>query len=154
MRTLLLSFLITLAVTPVYSQSSEKKALKIFIKNFFEALHKKDTTYLGAQFREGAVLSTQFVSEGTPTLFSSDVSAFLENIYAFKDQEMEETVKHMKIHIDGDLAHLWMKYKFYFNGELQHIGSNSFSMVKENGRWVIRDLIDTYYPVENKKGGQ
>lgn len=154
MRTLLLSFLIILAIKPVYSQSSEKKALKVFIEKFFDALHEKDTTYLAAQFKEGAVLSTQFVSEGTPTLFSSDVSAFLENIYAFKDQEMEETVKCLKIHIDGDLAHMWMKYKFYFNGELQHTGSNSFSMIKEDGKWIIRDLIDTYYPVENKKGGQ
>jgi hypothetical protein len=154
MRTLLLSFLIALPITPVYSQSSEKKVLKVFIDNFFDALHEKDTTYLAAQFKEGAVLSTQFVSEGTPTLFSSDVSAFLENIYAFKDQEMEETVKCLKIHIDGNLAHMWMKYKFYFNGELQHTGSNSFSMIKEDGKWIIRDLIDTYYPVENKKGGQ
>lgn len=154
MRSILLAFLLGLLIQPVSAQSSEKKALKSFINSFFEALHEKDTTYIAAQFKEGAVLSTQFVSEGTTTLFSSDVSAFLENIYAFKDQEMEETVKGIKIHIDGDLAHLWMKYKFYFNGELQHVGSNSFSMIKENGKWIIRDLIDTYYPVENKKGGQ
>jgi hypothetical protein len=142
-------------LTPtLYSQTGDKKALKNFMNEFFDALHKKDTTYLSAQFKRGAVLSTLFISEGTTTLFSSDVVAFLENIDAFKDQEMEETVKRIKIHTDGDLAHLWMKYKFYFNGELQHVGSNSFSMVRENGTWLIRDLIDTYYPVENKKGGQ
>lgn len=154
MRALLLSFVLFLAIAPVYSQSSEKKALKLFIDKFFDAIHEKDTTYLAAQFKEGTLLSTQFVSEGTPTLFSSEVSSFLENIYAFKDQEMEETVKGLKIHIDGDLAHLWMKYKFYFNGELHHTGSNSFSMIKENGKWIIRDLIDTHYPIDNKKGGQ
>lgn len=149
------STIILILFTGFAFSQSEKKELKKFVSTFFEALHKKDTSYLAGQFKEGTVLSSQFVSEGQTVLFSSDVNAFLENIYAFKEHEMEEVVKCMKIHIDGDLAHLWMKYKFYFNGELQHTGSNSFSMVKVDGKWLIRDLIDTYYPVEkNKKGGE
>lgn len=153
MKRLLLSLPFVLLCLSINAQRADKKELKQFVSTFFEALHEKDTAALSAKFKDGAVLSTQFVSEGETTLFSSDVSAFLENIYAFKDQKMEEKVKCMKIHIDGNLAHLWMDYKFYFNDQLQHTGSNSFSMVKENGKWLIRDLIDTYYPVEGKKKG-
>ena len=55
-----------------------------------------------------------------------------------------EKITDYKVQIDGNMAHVWTPYEFYVNGQLSHIGVNSFTMVKEpNGEWKIVHIIDT-----------
>lgn len=149
-----LAVIFTVTLSTAFSQRALKSELKQFVHQFFDAMNSKDTTYLRSQFMEGTGLSTVIPTDEETLLLSSDVTTFLSNMYEFEGFPMEEKVSKIKVHVDKDLAQVWMKYEFYFDGKLHHTGHNSFGLVRLNGKWLIRDLIDSYNPVENKKGGQ
>ena len=49
------------------------------------------------------------------------------------------------VHVEedyGDIACVWQKYRFLKGGVLQHTGTNMFSMVKIEGKWLISGLAD------------
>jgi hypothetical protein len=57
--------------------------------------------------------------------------------------KFEERILNYNVQIDGNLAHVWTPYEFYINDQLSHIGTNSFTLYNDNGKWQIIHLIDT-----------
>jgi hypothetical protein len=57
--------------------------------------------------------------------------------YIPKDMKIYEKVLEYKDTIDVDLSHVWTPYEFYVNDALNHFGYNSFTLIKENEKWLI-----------------
>ena len=127
------------------SQSSESDNVKATIERFFEGFHKQDSTII----LETVIEAIQMQSigkdkSGNSVLNTSDFKTFLNSIIAIpKDKSFKEELLDYKIQVDGNMAHAWTPYNFWYDKKLSHCGVNSFQLYKDNGQWKIIYLVDT-----------
>ncbi|KAJ7203061.1 hypothetical protein GGX14DRAFT_652505 [Mycena pura] len=44
--------------------------------------------------------------------------------------------------VDREIAMAWTPYEFLVDGTLDHVGTDIWSLVKQDGRWLITGLVD------------
>jgi hypothetical protein len=128
-----------------FSQSSEKQAVQSTIEHFFEGFHKQDSTIILQTIHKDIKMQSIGVSrEGATVLSTSEFKKFLNAIVSIpKDKTFKEDILEYNIQVDGNMAHVWTPYKFWFDGHFSHCGVNSFQLFKDEGQWKIIYLIDT-----------
>lgn len=114
------------------------------ISDFFVAFHAKDTLNLKSISHPNIIMQTVINNNASDKLVTQKYSDFLKSIASIPaTMKFEERILDYKIESDNLLAHIWTPYEFYLNGELSHKGVNSFTLIKENEKWVIVHVIDT-----------
>lgn len=137
----LLIITVLLLSSVVFSQENSPKAT---VEAFFTAFHQKDSVALKAFCHKDISLQTVANTKNGTQLKSDKFKDFLKSIASIPNNiKIYEKLLEYKVTIDGDLAHVWTPYEFYVNDTLSHIGANSFTMIKENDKWLIVHLIDT-----------
>lgn len=140
MKNLLLIIVLLLSGV-VFSQENSPKAT---IEAFFSAFHQKDSLTLRTFCHKDISLQTVANTKNGTQLKSDQFQDFLKSIASIPNtMKIYEKLLDYKVTIDGDLAHVWTPYEFYVNETLSHIGANSFTLVRENNKWLIVHLIDT-----------
>lgn len=140
MKNLLLIIVLLLSGV-VFSQENSPKAT---IEAFFIAFHQKDSLTLRTFCHKDISLQTVANTKNGTQLKSDQFQDFLKSIASIPNtMKIYEKLLDYKVTIDGDLAHVWTPYEFYVNETLSHIGANSFTLVRENNKWLIVHLIDT-----------
>jgi hypothetical protein len=132
-------------VSFAFSQPSEKEVVKLTIEYFFEGFHKQDSTMILKTVH--ADIKMQSIGEngvGKTVLSTSEFATFLNSIVSIpKNKTFKEDILEYKIQVDGNMAHVWTPYEFWFDGVFSHCGVNSFELFKDDGYWKIVYLIDT-----------
>ena len=144
-RNVFLTFLFLCVFTSTYAQSEQVKELKGQIDVFFKGLQSGDTLVLKQTLRADALLQTAYFNkEGESVLKTEKLEDFLKAV-ANKNPEdkWEEKLLDYHINIDGNMAHVWTPYEFYFNSNFSHCGVNSFQLFYNGKKWQIIYLIDT-----------
>jgi hypothetical protein len=59
---------------------------------------------------------------------------------------LEEHMVHPMVRIDNNIAMVWGAYEAMRNGKPDHCGTNIFSLVNRDGRWLIASITDTAPP--------
>ncbi len=138
-------YLIILFVQMGFTQSTDTESVKATIDRFFEGFHKQDSMIMLETINKDMILQTIGKDkEGTTQVRNSEVSGFLKSIAGMpKDKSFKEDLLDYNIQIDGDMAHAWIPYYFYFDKNFSHCGVNSFQLVRTEGQWKIIYLIDT-----------
>ncbi|OUS00813.1 3-methyl-2-oxobutanoate hydroxymethyltransferase [Flavobacteriales bacterium 33_180_T64] len=128
-----------------FSQTSEKDKVKSTIEHFFEGFHKQDSTIiLETVSKDIKMQSIGKNKEGKAILNTSEFKKFLNSIVSIpKEKTFKEELLGLTIQIDGDMAHVWTPYEFWFDNNFSHCGVNSFQLFKDDGNWKIIYLIDT-----------
>jgi hypothetical protein len=140
MKNLLVTIVLLLSGV-VFSQENSPKAT---IEAFFSAFHQKDSLTLRTFCHKDICLQTVANTKNGTQLKSDQLEDFLKSIASIPNtMKIYEKLLDYKVTIDGDLAHVWTPYEFYVNDTLSHIGANSFTLVRENNKWLIVHLIDT-----------
>ncbi|WP_299335420.1 nuclear transport factor 2 family protein [uncultured Psychroserpens sp.] len=134
-----------LTTSLVFSQSSETDKVKATIDRFFEGFHKQDSTMIletvGKDIKMQSIGQNR---EGSFVLNTSEFKTFLNSIVSIpKEKTFKEELLGYNIQIDGNMAHAWTPYNFWFDKNFSHCGVNSFQLFKDNGNWKIIYLIDT-----------
>ena len=71
--------------------------------------------------------SIENTAEGKPVLNTSEFSAFLNAlVLILKEKTFKEEILEYKIQVDSNMAHVWIPYKFWFDGNLSYCVVNSF----------------------------
>ncbi|MGK0322749.1 MAG: hypothetical protein ACJARX_001374 [Psychroserpens sp.] len=128
-----------------FSQTSETDTVKSTIEQFFEGFHKQDSTLILKTIHNAIkIQSIGNTKEGKPVLNTLEFAIFLNAIVSIpKGKSFKEEILEYKIQLDGNMAHVWTPYKFWYDGNFSHCGVNSFQLFKEDGQWKIVYLIDT-----------
>lgn len=144
MKTILFCNIIMMT-TFSFSQTSETDIIKTTIEHFFEGFHKQDSTMiLKTVHRDVKMQSIGKNNEGQAVLTHNNFGDFLKSIVLIpKGKTFKEELLGYTIQVDGDMAHVWTPYKFYFDGNFSHCGVNSFQLFKDEEQWKIIYLIDT-----------
>jgi hypothetical protein len=115
------------------------------IDTFFEGFHEGDTLKMRSVMTEIVPMQTAFVNREGFNLVSNGPITDLLNAVATRtpDQRWEERLLDYKVQIDGNLAHVWTPYEFWFNGEFSHCGANAFTLARTDSGWKIIHIIDS-----------
>jgi hypothetical protein len=123
---------------------SEKEARQL-IETFFEGFHKGDTLLMKSVMADEMIMQTAFSDkEGNHKVKNDSADGLLTAIANRPEtQKWDERLESYEIQIDGNLAHVWTPYQFWFNDTFSHCGANSFTLTKTNDGWKIIHLIDS-----------
>lgn len=143
----LLFFLIyLLSFTQLIAQQSFNEAdARQLVDTFFEGFHDGDTTKMRSVMVPSAVMQTASATvDGKNMVSEGSVEKLLDAIANRPPEQIwEEKILDYKVQIDGNLAHVWTPYEFWFNGNFSHCGANAFTMAKTDQGWKIIHLIDS-----------
>ena len=125
-------------------QETSKQAIKKTINLFFEGLHKGDSTLMKKTLHKDIkIQTTNSNTKGEKFLKTESRLGLLTNVANKKpENKYFEKLLSYDIKIDGNLASVWTPYEFYFNGNFNHCGANSFQLFNNNGSWEIIYLVD------------
>lgn len=112
---------------------------------FFKGFHEGDTLKMKSVMADKVPMQTAMVNrDGLNVVRDGSVSDLLNAIASrTSEQRWEEKLLDYKVQVDGNLAHVWTPYEFWFNGEFSHCGANSFTLAKTDSGWKIIHIIDS-----------
>lgn len=145
MKSILFTGVLLFSVS-VWSQDSfTEDDAKGIIDTFFEGFHKGDSLKMRSVLGDNVQLQTAFATpDGDNKLRNDSIDNLLIAIASrTEDQNWDERLLGYKVQIDGNLAHVWTPYEFWFNDEFSHCGANAFTLAKTNEGWKIIHLIDS-----------
>jgi len=145
MKSPLLLFSILFSIAAVGQNSFTEANARQIIDTFFEGFHKGDTLLMKSVMTDDLVMQTAFTDKEGNNKITNDTSEDLLNAIASRpeDQKWDERLLDYKVQIDGNLAHVWTPYEFWFNDSFSHCGANAFTLVKTDDGWKIIHLIDS-----------
>lgn len=141
-----LRYIAFLVVSVAVGQTSNPEIeVKKTIDTFFEGFHKGDTILMKSVLSDKIVLQTAVKDrQGKDKLLTEELKELTLAIgNRPADQKWDERLLDYQIQVDGNMAHAWTPYEFWFNGQFSHCGVNSFQLFQEDGDWKIIYLIDT-----------
>ncbi|WP_339634712.1 nuclear transport factor 2 family protein [Bizionia echini] len=140
-----ITYLAILMVSLTYAQNNSEIAVKEAIDTFFEGFHKGDTVLMKTVMYGKFPSQTTFKdNNGNDQIHKGNISDLLVTLASKKpDQKWQEKLLDYHIQVDGNLAHAWTPYEFWFNDQFSHCGVNSFQLFNDNGQWKIIYLVDS-----------
>jgi len=145
MKSLLLLISILFSIATVGQNSFTEADARQIIDTFFEGFHKGDTLLMKTVMSSDLVMQTAYTNkEGKHKVTNGTSEDFVNAIDSRpEDQKWDERLLDYKIQIDGNLAHVWTPYEFWFNDSFSHCGANAFTLAKTDDGWKIIHLIDS-----------
>lgn len=125
----------------------EKKNILETVNKFLEVLKTGDIEMAKEILvSEGSNFSIREDS-GSYRIRHTDYKSLIESLPKTKGK-YREVITNPAFLIHRNIAVVWAKYKFYINGKFSHCGVDSFSLIKDKGKWKIASII---YTVEKKE---
>jgi len=122
---------------------TEREAREV-VDTFFKGFHKGDTLLMSQVMVRDMAMQTVLDKDGKPMVNDGTGFQLLAAVANRKpDQKWDERLLDYKVRIDGNLAHVWTPYEFWFNDKFIHCGANSFTLAKTPSGWKIVHLIDS-----------
>jgi hypothetical protein len=120
------------------SARPDEHSVFVPINLLFDGMAKRDASAIEASAIPGAT----FVSMQYGTLKQMTFEQFAERV-GTGTTHIDERIHDPLVRIDNDLAAVWAPFEFRIDGKLDHCGTDLFSLVHNNGKWLIGSLAAT-----------
>ena len=117
---------------------SDEHAVLVPVNLFFDGLARRDPSAIEASAIPGAT----FVSMQYGTLEQMTFEQIAQRVGA-GTTHIDERIHDPLVRVDNDLAVVWAPFEFRINGKLDHCGTDLFSLVHNDGKWLIGSLSAT-----------
>jgi hypothetical protein len=135
--------LICLAFCNCIKAQSADDSVRSAVNQLFTAMKNADSALLVSSFADSAILQTIIEKNGKVLVKTEAVGDFASQVGKMGKNILDERIQFDVVRIDGALAMVWAPYQFYYKGKFSHCGTDSFQLVRINGKWKIQYLIDT-----------
>lgn len=125
------------SVAPCYAADQNAQVMQP-VHQFFDALGRQDKNGMLAVVAQNLEITS--VHEGE--LRRLNIDKLADAIAAHRGGPIAEHIYHPAVHIDHDLAVVWVPYKFTISGHVDHCGTDVLTLGKLDGRWTIIGLSD------------
>jgi hypothetical protein len=132
----------TTIVTSSRAQSAQD-SVKAAVNLLFTGMIQSDAAKIRSSFTDSAILQSIVEKDGKTRTRTENVEEFAQSISKLEKGVADERIRFDVIKIDGPLAIVWAPYSFYYKGQLNHCGVDSFQMLLVDGVWKIQYLVDT-----------
>jgi hypothetical protein len=133
------TILATSLVTPAFAQSADEQAVLGPIHAMFDGMSKRDAVAIKAPTLPGGTMV--LMRDGKPAQMTFET--FAELVGKPGKAQIEERIHNPLVRIDNDLAVVWAPFDFRVDGKVDHCGTDLFSLVHVDGRWIIASVADT-----------
>jgi Putative lumazine-binding len=125
--------------------SSDTAAIKQTINTLFDGMRKGDSTLSGSVFSKGMIFHQRISNDknGKVTLSTENAGDIVKRIGTPHALVYDERVVYDAIKIDGDLACVWVPYRFYLGDQFSHCGVDVFQLMRTADGWKVIYLVDT-----------
>lgn len=132
--------LAALAGAPVAAQSPDHEAAYQVITRLFDSMRARDTAAMRSAFVPNASMQSLTASG---VKFDA-VDGWINSIgRAPAGLLLDERLANPVIHVDGDLANVWVDYWFFAGDRFSHCGVDAFLLAKQGGTWKVFSVVDT-----------
>jgi hypothetical protein len=125
--------------SPLHALTPEENAAVAPVQALFDGMAKRDAAAIQEPLLPGGRLV--LMRNGKPVQMS--FADFAARVGQPGTTHIEERIHHPLIRIDHDLAVVWAPFDVLVDGRLDHCGTDLFSLVQQNGRWLIASIADT-----------
>ena len=132
----------TTIVTSSRAQSAQD-SVKAAVNLLFTGMIQSDAAKIRSSFTDSAILQSIVEKDGKTKTRTESIEDFAQSISKLEKGVADERIRFDVIKIDGPLAIVWAPYSFYYKGQLNHCGVDSFQMLLVDGVWKIQYLVDT-----------
>ena len=118
------------------------------VQKFFDHFHNQDKVALSDAMADDLVLRSFSISSKGNKLSSMTKQEFVSAIIQIPDSiAFEEKLIEIKVLEDEHIANVFTTYEFYYDGKFTHNGTNSFTLIFMDDKWIITGITDTrLYP--------
>lgn len=125
---------------PLAAQSPDHDAAYAVVKRLFDGMRARDTTAMRAAFVPNASMQSL---AATGVTFAS-VDGWIRSIAsAPAGLVLDERIANPQVHIDGDLANIWVDYWLFTGERFSHCGVDAILLARRDGSWRIFSVVDT-----------
>ena len=126
--------------TPAAAQSAERDAATAVVTRLFDAMRGRDTTAMRAAFVPNASMQTL----GDTAVRFAPIDGWIQSIgRARPGLVLDERLANPVVHVDGNLASIWVDYWFFAGERFSHCGVDAILLTKQSGQWRIFSVVDT-----------
>lgn len=123
-----------------HAQASPRDA----VDELFAAMRAGDSARLAAAFHPAAEITSVNAVDGEVALVRLAAGEFVGALAGLGVDVADERLGRADVRVDGDLASVWVPYRFYTAGAFSHCGTNAFTLVREpGGPWRVLRVTDT-----------
>ncbi len=139
MKYVIIIVLYLLKINALYSQNTEKEAIKAVVYKLFEGFEKNDTTIVAQTLHKNVRFKAIDLRKNPASISDSDYQKMMIGVAKQKSKAeiWREVPSKFKIKIDNQMANVWVNYKFYIGGKYSHKGIDNFILYKEKNQWKI-----------------
>ncbi len=122
------------------AQSPEHDAAYRVVTRLFDAMRMRDTLAMRASFTSNA--SMQSLVSGAVRV--EPVDAWITSVgRAPTGLVLDERLANPVVHVDGDLASVWVDYWFFAGDRFSHCGVDALLLARLDGAWRVFSIVDT-----------
>ena len=138
----------TTAPTPPPAQpayAADSTAVMQVVKNIFNGMRTRDTTLMRAQFHSSATMRSASYNRSAAAVIEEDgASEWITGVAgAPANLLLDERLGPPAVHVDGNLATVWVYYEFYAGDNFSHCGADLFTFGRTADGWKIIFVADS-----------
>ena len=131
---------LTLGAAPLGAQSPEHDRAYKVVTDLFDAMRARDTSAMRAAFVPNASMQS-LSADGVK--FDS-IEGWISGVgRARAGLVLDERLANPVVHVDGDLAAIWVDFWFFAGERFSHCGVNAFQLVRNGDAWRVFSIVDT-----------
>jgi hypothetical protein len=115
------------------------------VKNIFNGMRSRDTTLMRAQFHSSATMRSAAYDRTAKAIIEEDgASEWITSVSgAPANLVLDERLGAPAVHVDGNLATVWVYYEFYAGENFSHCGADVFTFGRTAEGWKIVFVADS-----------
>jgi hypothetical protein len=122
----------------IRASTPEEQAILKTIQRIMDGVAQRNHAMVKEQLFPGGMAT--LIREGEPLQLSFD--AFVERLPTKGATKLEERLYDPLVRIDDDIAVVWSPYKYFIDNKLDHCGTDLFSLIRRDGRWLVSSIAD------------
>lgn len=132
--------LLSLGASPLVAQTPDHEAAYRVVTTLFDGMRARDTTVMRASFVPNASMQSL-----TPTgVRFETIDGWIKSVSgAPVGTLLDERLANAVVHVDGNLANVWVDYWFFIGDRFSHCGVDAILLAKQDGEWKIFSVVDT-----------
>jgi putative lumazine-binding protein len=123
----------------IRAATPEEQAVLAPVNAMFHGMATRDVAAIRQALLSGGTMV--LMRDGKPVQMTFE--AFADRVARPGRTQMEERIHHPLVRIDRDLAMVWAPFDFLLDGKIDHCGTDLFSLIRKDGKWLIASISDT-----------
>ena len=120
----------------LHAATPEEQAVLAPLQKLFDGMAMHDQSLAREQLLPGGLVTLKRKDQ----IIQMHFDTFVDHLDG--TDKIEERIHDPQIHIDNDIAVIWVPYEFLEDGKVTHCGTDIAHLVLRKGRWLIAGIAD------------